>query len=514
MQKSAKESWDITSKERAIFSIIVMTGAFMAILDTTVVDVIVPKLTGPLSTDMYGVQWIITSYMIAAAIALLITEYLIKRFGAKYIFIAGVALFTTFSFMCGMSDTLTFIVFARVFQGVGEALIMVTSHIMIFSYFPPKKQGLAMGIYGLGVSFAPALGPTIGGYLTEYYSWRMVFFINVPVGLLLTISGLMFLPKDLNLKKINFNFISFFWISVATISILIMLSKGQQRGWMNDSLIGALFFTSIIGYLIYMLSEMYSKHTLIDFSLFKNPYFTNGILIYFFILGFGMYQYFYLLPVYYEHIKMLPTLDAGISVFVFAVFIGLFSPIAGMLSDKIGAKNVVLMATVVYVLTSFFIMPTLNYYTPLVQAQLLTIPFGIGMGLFFAPVTVLLLQNVPKEKGELAIVLMDYVRFVGGSFGTALATNNMEFFKNINFLHMNELQNSAFVMWYIKNFQDFLGISKDLAYASFGRYETFMSYNYGFSSVFSSAAIWGAIGSVFTAALFLKYKTKPVKEKN
>jgi DHA2 family multidrug resistance protein len=507
MQDGVKQSWEISSKERAIFSIIVMVGAFMAILDTTVVDVIVPKLTGPLSTDMYGVQWIITSYMIAAAIALLITEYLIKRFGAKYIFIAGVALFTAFSFMCGMSDTLSFIIFARVFQGVGEALIMVTSHIMIFSYFPPKKQGLAMGIYGLGVSFAPALGPTIGGYLTEYYSWRMVFFINVPVGLLLTISGLMFLPKDLNLKRINFNFISFFWISVATISILIMLSKGQQRGWMNDSLIGALFFTSIIGYLIYILSEMHSKHTLIDFSLFKNPNFTNGILIYLFIMGFGMYQYFYLLPVYYEHIKMLPTLDAGISVFVFAVFIGLFSPIAGILSDKIGAKNVVLMATVVYVLTSFFIMPTLNYYTPLVQAQLLTIPFGIGMGLFFAPVTVLLLQNVPKAKGELAIVLMDYVRFVGGSFGTALATNNMEYFKNINFLHMNELQNSAFVMWYMQNFQDFLGVSKDLAYASFGRYETFMSYNYGFASVFSSAAIWGAIGSIFTIALFFKYKT-------
>ena len=512
MQEKLKNSWDITSKERAIFSIIVMTGAFMAILDTTIVDVIVPKLTGPLASDMYGVQWIITSYMIAAAIALLITEYLIKRFGAKYIFISGVAIFSVFSFMSGISDNLTFIIFARVFQGVGEALIMVTSHIMIFSYFPPKKQGLAMGIFGLGVSFAPALGPTIGGYLTEYYNWRMVFFINVPVGILLAISGMIFLPKDLNLKRINFNFISFFWISVGTIAILIMLSKGQQRGWMNDSLIGALFFISIIGYLFYILSEMYSKHTLIDFSLFKNKDFANGILIYFFILGFGMYQYFYLLPVYYEHIKMLPTLDAGISVFVFAVFIGIFSPLAGMLSDKIGAKKVVLLATLIYVLTSIFILPTLNYYTPLHQAQLLTIPFGIGMGLFFAPVTVLLLQNAPKEKGELAIVLMDYVRFVGGSFGTALATNNMEYFKSINFSHMSELQNSEFVMSYIQEFQNFLGITKDQALASFGQYETFMSYNYGFSSVFSSAAIWGVIGSVFTALLFVKFK--PIKEKN
>jgi len=507
-----KNSWDITTKERVVFSILVMTGAFMAILDTTIVDVIVPKLTGPLASDMYGVQWIITSYMIAAAIALLITEYLIKKYGSKKVYIAGIILFSLFSLMCGMSNDLSFIIFARIFQGVGEALIMVTSHIMIFSYFPPKKQGLAMGIFGLGVSFAPALGPTIGGYLTEYYNWRMVFFINVPVGIILAISSMIYLPKDSDLKAIRFNFVSFLLISLGTICMLIMLSLGQQRGWMNDSLIGFLLFASIIGYLLYILSEMYSKHTLIDFSLFKNKDFTSGILIYFFILGFGMYQYFYLLPVYYEHIKMLPTLDAGISVFVFAVFIGVFSPLAGTLSDKIGAKNVVLMATVIYLITSFLILPTLNYYTPLMQAQLLTIPFGIGMGLFFAPVTVLLLQNAPKEKGELAIVLMDYVRFVGGSFGTALATNNMEYFKNINFSHMTQLQNTQYVMQYIDDFKNFLGISSDQAIASFRNYETFMSYNYGFSSVFSSAAIWGAIGSIFTILLFVKFKL--LKEKN
>ncbi len=514
MLEGTKNSWDITTGERVIFSIIVMVGAFMAILDTTIVDVIVPKLTGPLASDMYGVQWIITSYMISAAIALLITEYLIKRFGAKYIFIAGIIIFSSFSLMCGMSDNLSFIIFARVFQGTGEALIMVTSHIMIFSYYPPKKQGFAMGIFGLGISFAPALGPTIGGYLTEYYNWRMVFFINVPIGIILAISSMMFIPKDLNLKSIKFNFISFFWITVATVSILIMLSKGQERGWMNDSLVGFLLFASIIGYLFYILSEMHSKHMLIDFALFKNLDFTNGILIYFFILGFSMYQYFYLLPIYYEHIKMLPTLDAGISVFVFAVFIGIFSPIAGILSDKIGAKNVILIATVIYLITSVLVLPTLNYYTPLVQAQLLTIPFGIGMGLFFAPVTLLLLQNVPKEKRELAIVLMDYVRFVGGSFGTALATNNMNYFKNINFSHMVELQNNQYIMQYLDNFKNFLGISMDQTVASFRNYETFMSYNYGFSFVFENAAYWGIIGSIFTIFLFVKIKPKPAKEKN
>ncbi len=506
-----KESWDITASQRALFSIIVMTGAFMAILDTTVVDVIVPKLTGPLASDMYGVQWIITSYMIAAAIALLITEYLIKTFGSKKIFVLGVALFTFASFFCGMSDTLTSIILFRVIQGIGEALIMVTSHIMIFSYFPPKQQGLAMGIFGLGVSFAPALGPTLGGYLTEYYGWRMVFFINVPVGILLSVAGMLYLPKDLKFQKMRFNFISLFFISLATISLLIMLSKGQQRGWFNDELIVLLFFTSIIGYLMYAFSEIVSKHKLIDFTLFKKPDFTNGIFLYTFIMGFSMYQYFYLLPVYYEHIKMLPTLDAGIAVFAFAVFIGFFAPIAGSLSDKFGAKKVLLFSSIIYLLTSYLLLPTLNYYTPVVRAELLTIPFGIAMGLFFAPATVLLLQNAPKEKGELAIVLMDYVRFVGGSFGTALATNNMEYFKNLNFQHFEELQNPTFISDYLNSAKEFLGVSVDKIEAFFNGYETLMSYNYGFKSVFLSAAHWGAVGSVFVLLLFVKFKKESVK---
>ena len=483
----------------------------MAILDTTVVDVIVPKLSAPLATDMYGVQWIITSYMISAAISLLITEYLIKRFGSKAVFLTGVILFSIASLMCGMSNTLEEIIIFRVIQGFGEALIMVTSHIMIFSYFPPEKKGLAMGIFGLGVSFAPALGPTIGGYLTEYYNWRMVFFINVPVGILLAISGIIFLPKERFFQKLKFNFTSFFLISFATISLLIMLSKGQEFGWFNSTAIGVLLIFTVIGFLLYALSEIWSKDKLIDFSLFKNSLFANGMMIYFFILGFSMYQYFYLLPVYYEHIKMLPTLNAGIAVFAFAVFIGVFSPIAGILSDKIGAKNTVAIAACIYVLTSLFLLPKLNYYTPINQAMLLTVPFGIGMGLFFAPVTVMVLQNAPQDKGELAIVLMDYFRFVGGSFGTALATNNMEYFKNMHFLKAQELQNIEYLNLYLNNLKESLGVSFDKIKAVFGNYEMFMSYNYGFYNTFMHAGYWGLFGSIFVLLLFVKFKKEKIK---
>ncbi len=505
--------WEITLKERALFTFIVMLGAFMAILDTTVVDVIVPKLTGPLSSDLYGVQWIITAYMVSAAIALLVTEYLIKRFGAKSIYVAGIVLFSTASLFCGISGDLGTIIIARIVQGFGEALIMVTSHIMIFSFYPPDKQGLAMGIFALGVSFAPALGPTVGGYLTEYYNWRMVFFINVPIGILLTIAALLFLPKERMFTRLKFNFVSFFLLSIATIALLIMLSKGQQLGWFSDEMIGTLLYISLIGFALYALSELNSRHTLIDFRLFTNSDFTNGILIYFFILGFSMYQYFYLLPVYYEHIKMLPTMDAGIAVFAFALFIGIFSPVAGIMSDKIGAKKTVAIAAAIYILSSITLLPTLDYYTPMAQAMALTVPFGIGMGMFFAPVTVLLLQSAPAQKGELAIVLMDYFRFVGGSFGTALATNNMEFFKAQHFQNMTELQDWDWIYLTLQRWHSLTGLSWEQVKAIFADYERFMSYNYGFYNTFMHAGYWGVLGSLFVLLLLImKPKTAAAYE--
>ncbi|MRJ02853.1 MAG: DHA2 family efflux MFS transporter permease subunit [Epsilonproteobacteria bacterium] len=495
--------WEISPFQRALYTFIVMVGAFMAILDTTVVDVIVPKLTGPLATDMYGVQWIITSYMVAAAIGLLLCEYLIKNFGSKAVYLAGVALFSLASLACGLSSSLEQIIAARIVQGLGEALIMVTSHVMVFSYFPPERKGLAMGIFALGVSFAPALGPTVGGYLTEYYNWRMVFFINVPIGLILVIAGLLYLPREEERERISLNFLSLFLLSLATVALLVMLSKGQQYGWFNSVEIGFLLYLSLVGYLLYGLVELHSERRLIDFSLFRRSDFTNGILIYFFILGFSMYQYFYLLPVYYEHIKGLPTLQAGIAVFAFALFIGIFSPVAGLLSDRMGAKPTIAIATLIYLFTALFLLPRLNYYTPLSQAILLTIPFGIGMGMFFAPVTVLLLKSAPPERSELAIVLMDYVRFVGGSFGTALATNNMEYFKNLHFDRMVEIQNREYLQWFLERVERLLELPREVVEEVFRRYELFMSYNYGFSNTFFHAALWALLGTLFVIALFL-----------
>jgi len=182
--------------------------------------------------------------------------------------------------------------------------------------------------------------------------------------------------------------------------------------------------------------------------------------------------------------------------------------LAGILSDKIGAKNTVAIATLFYVSTSIWLLPQLNYYTPLHQAMLLTIPFGIGMGLFFAPVTVMVLQNAPGHKGELAIVLMDYFRFVGGSFGTALATNNMEYFKNMHFLRMEELQNIQYLEWFLDKMRDLSDMSMSQIKSIFGNYEAFMGYNYGFYNTFMHAGYWGVLGAFFVVLLYIGKRDK------
>jgi DHA2 family multidrug resistance protein len=489
--------------ELFIYVVLVIVGAFMAVLDTTVVDIIVPRLKGPLSTDIYGVQWVITAYMIAAAVGLLVVEWLIKHYGNKKIYVIGVALFTVASFGCGISNSLAEIVTFRVIQGFAEALVMVTAQAMLFSFFPPEKRGVAMGIFALGVAFAPAIGPTLGGYLAEWFSWRAVFFVNVPIGIVLVVFSALMLPDRFKKEPYPLNVVSLTFLTIFTVALLILLSKGQQYGWFNSSFIVYLAFISWFGLLFFIISEMLSKHSLFDYSLFKNPYYTIGILVYFILLGFSMYQYFYLIPMYYEHLKGLSSIQTGLGVLGFGIWIGVFSIIAGVLSDKFSPIPVLILAAVIYLYSGFELFPTLNYYTPFHEAVLKTMPFGIAMGLFFAPITVLVMNN-SNGKIEQGIMTMDYVRFIGGSFGTAIATNNMVYYKDKEFDAMVTLQNYELLSEFLQKMEHFFGI---VAKVIFRKLEEFMSFNYGFKYVWLDAAFWGAVGSLFIfMLLFVKEK--------
>jgi len=476
---------------------LVILGAFMAVLDTTIVDIIIPKLRGPLSTDLYGVQWVVTAYMLAAAVALLIVEWVVKHYGYKWIYIISVAVFSFASFLCGISNTLGFIIFARTVQGFAEAFIMVTAQALLFSIFPPEKKGIAMGVFGLGVAFAPAIGPTLGGYLSEYLGWRSVFFINVPIGIVLVMLAPFFIPEKGKKEKYPLNFLSFVFLSIFTLALLIILSKGQQYGWFNSNLIIDLAFISWIALLLFIINEYFSKLKLFDYTLFRNPYYFLGIMIYLILLGFSMYQYFYLIPIYYEQIKGLSSIQTGLGVFGFGIWIGVFSILSGALSDKFSPIPVLVVAVVVYLISSY-LFTSLNYYTPFYEAVIKTMPFGMAMGMFFAPITTLVMQNA-GEKLDQAITTMDYVRFIGGSFGTAIATNHLVFYKNKEFDGMVVLQNRDLLEEFLNKLHFYLGPAYEVV---FRKIETFFSFDYGFKYVWINAALWGVLGSLFVFGLF------------
>ncbi|HIP43291.1 MAG TPA: DHA2 family efflux MFS transporter permease subunit [Aquifex aeolicus] len=494
---------EITPSQRVFLTVSLLTGVFMAILDTTIVDVIVPKLMAPLSTDLYGVQWVITAYMTSAASGILLVEWLESKIGLKKVFLTGLFLFTVASLFAGNAKSLEWMISARIVQGFGESLIVVSAEAMLFSAYPPEKKGLAMGIYGLGVSFAPALGPTLGGWITQHIDWRWVFYINIPTGIINFVYALFFLPEYKSNHRVKLNFISYIFISLATVSLLIVLSKGQQMGWFSSEFIASLTFLSLISFLLFLLSEILSKNKLLSPSIFRIKEFIIAFLVYFLLLGFSMYQVFYLIPLYFEHLKGIPTFQTGLHILPLALAIGIASPIAGIISDKFSEKLPLYIAVLLYLLSSLYFLPKLEYYTPLWQASYKLIVLGIGLGFFFAPVTNLALRKL-GDRTTLGVSLMHYIRFVGGSFGTALATNDLQKYLWTNFERSSEIQNPVIVSEFLNKISEMLWISEQKAKALFYGVEYIFALSNSFQKTFFIAGLWGVIGSLPIIYLFIE----------
>ena len=504
----------ISPGQRAFLTVIIMTGAFMAILDTTIAVVVIPKMIGPLSTDLYGIQWVITAYMIAAAVALLLTHNLSQVVGLKRLFITGLGVFTFASVLCGMAGTLANMITFRVLQGIGEAFIMASAQTILFSIYPPEKQGLAMGIYAMGVSFAPSLGPTVGGWITQHLSWRWVFYINLPVGALNLVAALFFLPLLMTHRvRLKFNFISYFFMGTFTIFLLILLSKGQQLGWRQSTTIGLLAFGAVMALVLFIISEICAGHRLIDPAIFKNRTYTLSMGFYFFNMGLCIYQFLYLLPLYYENLKQLGTFETGIHMLAFAIFIAIFSPMAGILSDRFGPQRVLIVSCLLFLFTSGYLIPSLNYYTPSVRAAIITIPLGIGMGCFFAPLSALALGRLGDKTAQ-GVSLMHYLRFVGGALGTAVATNMLEKSQAIHFEGIGIMQNYGHVRRFIDSnalrlsslFTDNAAIGK--AHVFLGRVQKLQALNFAFHDTFRNCFLFALIGSMFLILILATEKMK------
>ena len=509
------QSVNLSKGDLVIHTLIVMAGAFMAILDTTIVDIALPKMIAPLKTDLYGIQWVVTAYMIAAAVTLPLLEWMEKFIGLRVMYILGISLFALSSYVCGISTELYQMIIFRSVQGFAEALIMVSAQAILFTIYPPEQKGVAMGIFGLGASFAPAVGPTLGGWLTEHINWNWIFFINVPVGIVLTSASLFFLKEvSTERKLLPFNFLSFTFISIATISTLVVLSKGQQFGWFTSNTIAFLTVTAVICYLFYLLSDIFSTTKLMDLGIFRRVNFTVSFIVFLLVLGFSMYALFYAIPLYFEFLKGLSTFTTGLLLLPFAFSIAVFSVVAGALSDRWSAGGTLLIAIFLYLGSIFIFIRHYDIYTPRGQASLELALMGVGMGLFFAPVTIIALRGL-EEKTILVISLLDYIRFIGGSFGTAIATNIIKGNSSFHYDEISSIQsmNPTYLKQKLEVLSRFFlntsrGVEESLikAYYAVGSLQTKLAYSYAFQDLFVWSGVFAILGLIPLLFLFWDWR--------
>lgn len=491
----------MSNKEKIIHAIIVMIGAFMAILDTTIVDVALPKMIAPLHTDLYGIQWVVTSYMIASAVLLPLIEYIESKMGLKNMFLIGIILFTIGSYACGNSKSLEEIVLFRSIQGAAEALIMVSAQAILFSIF--ENKGTAMGIFGLGASLAPAAGPTIGGWLTQHIGWEAIFFVNVPVGILNAFLSIFFLKKLKTGKHIQINLVSLLFISISTIATIILLSNGQKWGWLSSNITIITAYISIVFLLLYIISDLYFKNKLIELSIFSKRSFLMAFFAYFWILGFSMYAVFYALPLFFEKLKGLESFKTGLILLPFAISIALFSMVGGALSDKINPKIVLVISVIIYILSLYVFLLKFDFYTPKFDAEWQLVSLGVGLGLFFPPVTVMALSGL-EEKMLIVITILDYIRFIGGSFGTAIATNILTTRTDYHFDNITFIQ--SFNSLKIKMFLENHILTKPLREAILYKSIQIQALSEAFQDLFFWCIVFTIIG-----ILFFVISIKPIK---
>ncbi|BAT72033.1 MFS transporter, DHA2 family, multidrug resistance protein B [Thermosulfidibacter takaii ABI70S6] len=422
-----------TNINPVVVALICVPVLLMVILDTTVVDVIIPHIMAALSVDYYDVQWVVIAYMVAAAVVMPAFDWLSSRFSYKTLFITGTLLFVLSSISCGKATTFEVMVLSRILQGAGEGIVVPTVTSMVFLSFPPEKRGLAMGLIGLGATMGPALGPTVGGYVTEHISWRWAFYINVPIGFTLATAAFLFLP-ELSVKKAkkSFDVLGFSLCTVFLSSFLIAVSKGQEKQWFSSDFILYLFIIAAISFVLFIWVELKIENPFVQLRVFKYRLFSTSMLIRV-VFGGAIYGSFFLVPIYCEKLRMYPTFTTGLIMLPGALTNGLGTVISGRLADKFDPRKLLFMGLLLMAYALYRV-HFLDEYTPKEKIAVELIFFFLFIGATFTPLNYISLVAVPEKYTDVASSMIHVIRFIAGSVGTALATNRFEYMSGYHFL--------------------------------------------------------------------------------
>jgi DHA2 family multidrug resistance protein len=402
-----------------MIAVAVMFGTFMEVLDTTVVNVSLPHIAGSLSVTPDEATWALTSYLVANAIVLPITGWLSNYFGRKRLLMSAVVGFTASSFMCGFAPNLAFLVIFRIVQGLTGGVLQPVSQAVMLEAFPPAQRGKAMGFWGLGIVVAPMLGPVLGGWLTDNYSWRWVFYINIPVGILSIIMTRFFIfdPPYIRRTTSKVDTWGIGMLAVGIGALQIVLDKGQQEDWFSSTWIASLGALAALMLIAFLIHELRTKDPVLHLRVFKERTYATGVFL-MTTLGFVLYGSLVLLPLFLQTVLGYPAIEAGIAMAPRGLGSFIAMPLVGFLTAKIDSRKL-LVAGLLGGAFTLYMFGSLNLqvgYWDIFWPQFFQ---GFSMGLIFVPLTTVTMSLIAREEMGNATSIFNLMRNMGGSVGIA-----------------------------------------------------------------------------------------------
>ncbi|MFD0695639.1 DHA2 family efflux MFS transporter permease subunit [Paenibacillus sp. GCM10027628] len=402
--------------------VVLILGTFLAILDNSLMNVAIPKLMAVFGSTSTEIEWVVTGYMLASAVVVPMGGFLSDRFGYKTTFLSTVVAFVIGSILCGVAWSDTSLIVFRIIQGLGGGFIMPVGMAMLYQIMPRSKIQVAMGIWGIAAMAAPAMGPTLSGYLVDNFSWRYLFYINVPIGIIAVALGFIILKETPKRAGLKFDFTGSILSMIVFATLLLALTDGQSDGWTSLYIV-SLFFISFFSFVILIWVELSKENPILDFRLFKNRVFTLSLAASSFVM-ISMQGGIYMMPIFMQNVTGLTPMQTGLVMMPQSIAMAFMMPVTGKLVSKYGVVPLSALGLAILGFTTLEL-HVLSQETSTHWMSGLLIIRGIGIGLCMMPLSSAGMNTLPNHMIGRASSVSNVIRNVMASLGIALLTSIM-----------------------------------------------------------------------------------------
>lgn len=421
-----------------LVALTVMLPTLIEIIDTSVVNVSLDHIRGSLSAGIDESTWSITSYLVSNAIIIPMTGWLSRVFGRKRYLIFSLSMFTVSSLLCGSAWNLQSLIVFRIIQGIGGGALQPISQSILLETFPPRQHGMAMALFGIGIMFGPIIGPLLGGWITDNWSWHWIFFINVPIGVVSILMVVFFIvdPPYMKRLKMKIDYRGLALLALGLGCLQIVLDKGQREDWFASGFITWLSIVSALSLVLFVINEFFAEHPIVNLKTFRNLSFSTGNIVMFFAF-FNLFGSIVLLPIYLQTLMGYNATLAGMVLGPGGVATLVAMPIAGRLVTKVNPKGLLAFGIIVSAYSTY-LMSRFNLLADFDTIIWPRVVLGVGMGFLFIPLTTMTMSSVRKEEMGNATGIYNLLRNLGGSFGVAFVTTMLARRAQFHQVHLSE----------------------------------------------------------------------------